>query len=350
MTPDDPRLPPPDDPAPDTTDPAAGRPGGPDGPGASGPSGDDVAGGGDGPDGPATGPGGSGISGGDADELASAMVDGVLDEAEAAAARQRPDVMARLAEIEATRAALRDAPAPPPDPAGRERAIAAALAAFDDGAAAPPAAGAPVRGVAARQHRRPAPRRGAARWLGAAAAVAVLAAAAAGLATLDTTSDNGNAATGDAEVATGDDADEAGQDASGGATEAPGPSGGGEEGTAERETAVPLAAGDLGTYESADDLVANLRLRAAQYADSTAATDGGGEAVAPDGDVLADLRLDCGSDLPRALQDGETVVRLRGTATLGGEPVDVLVINTPDGDRVVAVDAGCSIMLDVPLS
>jgi hypothetical protein len=342
MTPDDPRLPPPDDPGADLPDPAAGgSPAGGRGASAGGAGGDSR------PSGPAGSDGGNG----DADELASALLDGVLDEAGAAAARQRSDVMARLAEIESTRAALRDAPARPPDPIARERAIAAALAAFDDQVATPPTpAGEPVKELAARQQRRRAPRHGAPRWLGAAAAVAVLAAAAAGVATLGTNSSDDDAATSE-DATAGGEARETEEDASGGAADAPAASeGADDQGAAEEPGSVaPLVAGDLGSFASADDLVANLRTRADEDRESSNATDGSGEAVAPADEVLADLRFGCGTGLPGRLEEGGTVVRLRGTATFLGDPVDVLVIRTTGGDRVVAIDASCSVVVDEPL-
>jgi len=341
MTPDDPRLPPPDDPGTDLPDPAAG--------GSSGGRG--VSAGGDGGGSPPSGPGGSDGGDGDAGELASALLDGVLDEAGAAAARQRADVMARLAEIESTRAALRDAPARPPDPSARERAIAAALAAFDDQVVTPPArAGEPVGELAGRQQRRRPPRHGAPRWLGAAAAVAVLVAAAAGVATLGTSSSDDDAATsGDASA--GGEAREAEEDASGEAADAPAASEGADDQAATEESGsvAPLVAGDLGSFASADDLVANLRTRADEDRESSSATDGSGEAVPPADEVLADLRFGCGTELPGRLDDGGTVVRLRGTATFLGDPVDVLVIRTTGGDRVVAIDASCSVVVDEPL-
>ncbi|HET6774726.1 MAG TPA: hypothetical protein VFH36_15520 [Acidimicrobiales bacterium] len=344
MTPDDPRLPPPGDAGSDMPDPAGGTPGspvsGPGDPSATGPGGDPVA----------SGPGGREGDDADPDVLASALLDGALDDADAAAARQRPDVMARMAEIESTRAALRGAPVPPPDPGVRERAIAAALAAFDD-AASPPAARAPVRDLTARQYRRGPRRRGTPRWLGAAAAVAVLAAAAAGLATLGTSSDSDDVATSAGAPDAGGSASEGAQEESGAAADAPASGGGADDETLVEEVppGAPLAAGELGSFASADDLVADLRTRAARDADSTGATDGGGEAAASAGDLLPDLRSGCGTDLPGPLEDGDAVVRLWGTATLRGGPVDVLVIRTPDGDRVVALDAGCNVVIDEPL-
>jgi hypothetical protein len=255
--------------------------------------------------------------------------------------------MARMAEIESTRAALRGAPVPPSDPAVRERAIAAALAAFDDAASPPAAPRAPVGDLAARQDRRGPRRRGRPRWLGAAAAVAVLAAAAAGLATLGTSSNSDDVATSAGAPEAGGSASEGVQEESGAAADAPAPGGGADDETLAEEVppGAPHAAGDLGSFASADD----LRTRAARDADSTGATDGGGEAAASAGDLLPDLRSSCGTDLPGPLEDGDTVVRLWGTATFQGGPVDVLVIRTPDGDRVVALDAGCNVVIDDPL-
>jgi hypothetical protein len=322
MTPDDPRLPPPDDrrparPGSAADDPAAGH----------GDTDDDWR--------------------RDTDELASALLDGMLDDASAAAARQRADVMARLAEIASARAALRDAPTPAPVPVVRERAIAAALDAFDDEAATPPApARRPDGDVASRRSRRPAPRRVAPRWLGAAAAAALLVAAAAGLAAVGT-GDNDDAETSGAAVDAGSEAEEAEEEASGG-VDAPAADEGTDDDAGEFAPAVPLVAGDLGSFASVDDVVADLRTRAAAEG-GTGATDGSDEAAARPDDALADLRLRCGTELPGSLDDDGTVVRLRGTATLQGDPVDVLVIRTADGDRVVVLDAACGLVADEPL-
>ena len=65
----------------------------------------------------------------DVDELASALLDGLLDPEAAEAARRDPAVAARAAEMQAAREAFRRVP--PPDPDRRERAIAAALGALD---------------------------------------------------------------------------------------------------------------------------------------------------------------------------------------------------------------------------
>lgn len=65
----------------------------------------------------------------DVDELASALIDGLLDSDEAAAARHDPAVARRAAQMLAARDAVRDVPAP--DPGRRDDAIAAALAAAD---------------------------------------------------------------------------------------------------------------------------------------------------------------------------------------------------------------------------
>jgi len=68
----------------------------------------------------------------DTDDLASALLDGLLTDDEAAAARRDPAVAARLAALAAVREEVGRPPARP-DPVARERGLAAALAAFDAG-------------------------------------------------------------------------------------------------------------------------------------------------------------------------------------------------------------------------
>jgi hypothetical protein len=102
----------------------------------------------------------------DPDELASALVDGLLTPQEAERARQDPTVTRRVEELQRVRAMLQSTP--PPAPGAADRAVAAAMAAFDPPArhlraidsSVPP----PARPGAARN----------ARWLAAAAAVVVV--------------------------------------------------------------------------------------------------------------------------------------------------------------------------------
>lgn len=175
----------------------------------------------------------------------------------------------------------------------------------------------------------------------------MLVAAAAGLAAIGT-SDSDDAATSDAASEAGGEA-EAAEEASGG-SDAPAASEGADDADAgEFAPAAPLAAGDLGSFASVDDVVADLRTLAAAEG-GTGATDGSDEAAGRPDDALADLRLRCGAELPGSLDGGGTLVRLRGTATLQGDPVDVLVIRTTGGDRVIVLDAACGLVADEPLA
>ena len=78
----------------------------------------------------------------DPDDLASALLDGLLTDDEATVAQGDPAVVARLAELTAVREAVRRPPAGP-DPVARERGVAAALAAFEAGET-PPSNAAPA--------------------------------------------------------------------------------------------------------------------------------------------------------------------------------------------------------------
>ncbi|HET6953367.1 MAG TPA: hypothetical protein VFI47_23515, partial [Acidimicrobiales bacterium] len=110
------------------------------------------------------------------DELASALLDGVLPPGEAEAARRDPGVMDRAAALTAARDALRASPLAPADPAARERALTRALAEFDaEGAVGQARHGPRPDVVHLRSRRRGGAGGSAARWLGVAAAVLVLA-------------------------------------------------------------------------------------------------------------------------------------------------------------------------------
>ena len=266
------------------------------------------------------------------DELASALLDGELGDADAAAARARPDVVARAAAMEDARRALRDLPVPPH--AGRDRAVAAALAAFDDEVAggtgwSPPAPLGP-------------PPRRAQRWLAAAAAAAVLAGLA-GLAVATAGDGDDHDMAGSAEEATaGDDSADASGEGGGGpdeevAEEAP---------RADTEASDQLAvaeAGHLGTFASADALVDHVTALLAQ--------DGGATSVPPaDPDTGADttFRQACADDPPAPLA-GALATVLSGRAVLDQQPVEVWVVDTAEGRRVVAVDDTCATVVDQPV-
>jgi hypothetical protein len=315
----------------------------------------------------------------DLDDLASALLDGLLPADEEARARLDPVVMARVAEL----AAARDAVAAPtaPDADARERAVSAALAAFDaaeatapDGAGAvvpavPPVgrgrAGAPRR---ARRHRdggasvsgeadgagaawRPAGS-GRTRWLTAAAVV--LAVIGLGVLARD--------------LGSGGEEDTAASDSREAEAEAAGDVGGANEaGVTDEaaddtatEAAAELSGGivDLGSVGSPD-----LLARRAGVALTEQATDDGfgGEAPAAGEDEQseeADGRHEAAqpapacpsSSLPDAVLDPTRTVELRARAILGGRPVDVFVIDG-DGTRVlVAVDGSCAVVVERPLN
>lgn len=294
------------------------------------------------------------------DELASALLDGELSDDEAAAARARPDVMAWAGAMEEARRALRELPVPPH--AGRDRAVAAALAAFDDQRADDGETSAAVGAGGRREaggHRsrdpvapptaRGASTRRAQRWLAAAAAAAVLAGLAGlAVATGDDRTDQDAAGYAADEAAEGDDGDSqaGGSAAEGGeapdraeAEEAP-------MATADTELTDELAAadaGDLGAFPSADALVDHLAALLAE---------GGDEGRVPpmDGDDGAGtaFRQACVDDPPAPLAAALATV-LGGRAVVYGRLVDVWVIDTVEGRRVVALDDSCSPVVDRPL-
>jgi hypothetical protein len=303
------------------------------------------------------------------DDLASALVDGLLPADAAASARARPEVMARVAQLEAGRATLRQVPAP--DPAARDRAVAAALAAFDDAAApgssspgrspwsadgsvpsARPGTGAgqPV-DLAAHRHAGPqdahrAGTRRAPRWLGAAAAVVAVVMGLVGLAAVsssggdedtDTAADFGTA------QEEADDGAGSSQDSAEAPSAAPESGGGGD---AERSAAVEV--GDLGVFASGDALVDHLAGRLGEAgADAEIQPDSTASAEA---DQRATDAFDsCAGAPPPPLDDPDGALRLHGRALVDGDAVNVWVVDTPQGRRAVALDDACGVVVDRPL-
>ncbi len=322
------------------------------------------------------------------DELASALLDGVLGGADEAAARSRPEVVARAAQMEAARAALRtDVPAPSAE--ARDRALAAALAAFDEAAmdeagvnagTAPEdsdAAGAGPGGVPDLASRRAelsratgraggspsshlggARRRGAPRWLGAAAAAVAVVVGVAGLAIIsaggsddDETADSGNApatAQEDAEAGTSHSADDRGGEATAAAPEAGDESSGSGGSTPQSTTTVE--AGDLGAFPSVDHLVDRVDALvddayADAYADDAVTPEVGAQSSA---EALDRLGPACAGGLPGSLADPAVTLRLHATAMVGGRPVDVWSTEGPDGPRIVVLSADCTVVTDRP--
>jgi hypothetical protein len=318
----------------------------------------------------------------DPDDLASALLDGLLDAAEAEAAQRDPAVVARVAALAAARDAL-GTPPPPPDAAGRERAISAALAAFDaetsaadDDATAtdarpsaaprtfehatPLSRRASVRAGGRGHGRRGAPSEHWARWLGAAAAVVLVVAGVSLLArgdgsgdeetaTEDTSSDGGGGSETEASAEADDDAarDEAGE-------------------SEDESTDGQLASGevlDLGAAESPDALADRARSRLAAergLADVPAtepeAAEAPGTTDAVPGNEGQDGAAAERASEPLACPTGEATatarggsVDLRARARLDGQPVEVWVIDVGGSLTVLAVDSDCAVILDRPL-
>jgi hypothetical protein len=290
----------------------------------------------------------------DLDDLACALLDGLLTDDEAASARRDPAVAARLAELAAVREMVGRPPAGP-DPAARERGLSAALAAYD----AADADAEPVRGAAGpagrgRAAARPATSRadtpwraqGSARrrWLTAAAVMLVVVGLGALASNWDTGGDDADTATqaGVTEESSNEgEASDAAADDGGGATE---------------ETAAPgddlSAIVDLGDVDSSEALADRARSILAQRPAGPPAAASGDEAeegqrAGGDADFLPSA---CGADaeselLPAA--PGRVV--LQGRATVDGEPVDVWVLDADGEERLVAVDASCAVVVDQPL-
>jgi hypothetical protein len=195
--------------------------------------------------------------------------------------------------------------------------------------------------------------------LSAAAAVAVVAAVGAAVATIGSRtggeSDDAetSAATQDESVAddgaaTSEEADEGAGSGNDAATSGPPAADSGGEGAALLPTDE---LGDLGAFASATDLVDRVRDDRTRFdADATtgqAETDGEAQRTAER--ALADGGISC-EPLPDALATPGMVVRSSGTASLDGDRVSVLVAVDPTGDlRVVVVDSGCAVRADEPL-
>ncbi|HKA83247.1 MAG TPA: hypothetical protein VKD21_05265 [Acidimicrobiales bacterium] len=284
----------------------------------------------------------------DPDDLASALLDGLLSDDEAAAARRDPAVAARLAELAAVRDAVRRQPRSP-DPAARERGLAAALAAYDSPDEADLAGGGAVSPMRSARAARPAaprtdtpwrPHGGARRrWLTAAAVVLAVV----GVGILARNLDSG----GDDDTSTA--ASESSSE--GGESNAAADAGGGTDQTAPPSDGQ-LAIVDLGDVGSPAALAQRAAAMVAAGSSDASAGAAGGQAESGQGTAQAarPRSAACGDDAQaeRLAAGGEPVV-LRGRATLDGQPVDVWVVGASGDERVVAVDASCAVVVDQPL-
>jgi hypothetical protein len=296
----------------------------------------------------------------DPDDLASALLDGLLTDDEAAVARRNPAVVARLAELAAVREVVRRAP-PGPDPVARERGLAAALAAFEagDDAAEQRGAGAVGSTVGAGDRRRPAKRPAAARagtpwrpratagrrWLTAAAVVLAVVGLGVLASNWDAGSDNADTAAQGGET-TGD-SDDAGSGSGSATVEEP------EGGTAEQGAAPTVAPGgivDLGDVDSSLALAERARSALAAGSSSPLSEAAGDQDAAEEGAGGGALRSQCAgaAGAARLPATGETIV-LEARATLDGDSVDVWVLAADGTERVVAIDTTCEVVVDRPL-
>jgi hypothetical protein len=276
----------------------------------------------------------------DRTDLASALLDGTLPEATAAAARRDPAVMARMAELQRARDRVRDVPPAPVE--GRDVLLAAALDAFDADRDETAAAVSPVAELRARREARGA-RRVAPRWLGAAAAVALVVAALGAVAVLSQQSADEDQASSladeslEAGTGAGDDSSTSAELDQGGAGAADAP----PEPSVAAPRSAPAVLGDLGSFATPADLVARVRADA----DSFLALSG--EADAESSLSQPGAASGCVTeDLPPVLRDAATTLVALGSATVDGEAVTVWMVETPSGQRVVAVDVGCRLVVD----
>jgi hypothetical protein len=330
------------------------------------------------------------------DALASAVLDGLVPADEAAAARRDPAVARRIEQMAAARDALRAVPPPVVD--RREAAIAAALAAAPpagatsvgrdpwSGDAVPPAPPLPA-GPGAPGDRRPPPpaslqaardrraRRLGPRWLGTAAAVLLVLGLVGLVASVTGSSGDGDAA---------DQTSAAAPEESSGPDDAGGSAGAGEDrATADRPQdaedssgsslgaaeapdamaesapgAAPTTAPPVGTPQDGrdDDAVAVELGTHATEADLAAAArqavdDPGGRVAADEASPSAGVAVTRSCPVPAAVRpaDGSPALALVGGATLAGEPVGVWVGEVGGTPRLVAADAGCTVVVDRPL-
>jgi len=275
----------------------------------------------------------------DPDELASALVDGLLSPEEAARARQDPAVSRRVEEIMRVRSMLQTTP--PPAPGAADRAVAAAMAAFDRPAHHLRAVDAlPGRPAAARPSVRVRAARNAG-WLAAAAAVVVVLLAAIGLlGTLGDQAGDDSAASSGGDAKVSDEAPAApqqhGDDDSGNERNTEAEAGSGS-------AAAPLSINDLGSVNTEDE----LRRR---VADSSSVAERSG--AAPTAPAAGDEVLDSAGEACPGLTDGGDPAR--GTAIFVGraiykdQPVVVHVYDRNGQQRLVATTQACSNLVDVP--
>jgi hypothetical protein len=278
----------------------------------------------------------------DLDQLASDLVDGLLPNAEAARARNEPEIAARVARIEQMRSALQSVPRAAPSQVARAVSAAVAAAAAEEN---------PTRSVVQplRRARRPLGER-ARPWLAAAAVIVVAGMAIAGLSRLDPSDDEDQASDAPTAAESPREQDEATAD-EGSAFDSDDSSG--DQGTAKTTIA---GGGDLGAAANADELAALVAQDAgtlvAESEDDLDRTPGGGGGDQPvmSAPEAAERTAD---SCPGRSDVGDTS---HGTsiytadAPSHGAPVRVHVYERDGETYLVATDHACTDVVDQPFT
>jgi hypothetical protein len=280
----------------------------------------------------------------DLDLLASAHLDGELDDVARADADRDPAVAARVAELRAARDAVAavDA-ADPPSSATRSRVLAAALAAYDELHAAPDAAAAAVAG-----HAPPRPARASrSRWLGAVAAATVVAAGiGVVVASVATDEDEDSTGISDAAIVVTDDGseDRVQDDTAPAAADA-------EDAAGAAEPADELTAATAATMAAADTMIEATESSEAATAVVVTLVGTGELAVfveelaarpAPDVDVEPDVTV-CDDD-----RFERPIASVRYASDAESPPRDAVVVLDAAGTTAAALDAStCEVLAEV---
>lgn len=265
-------------------------------------------------------------------ELASAHLDGATTPDEAARVDADPQLRSAVAELAAVRQAVKGLEAPV-DPVRRDAAIAAAVAAFAAERRAP--AVAPLAERRARRDGLGWAQGRSVRWLAVAAAATLVALAVPLLGGLDSEEDDSASSSLEA---TADDLGTAREESSAAAT-----GGAGDDGVAadsfEASTTAPGQRVALGDFAEVAELEAavddHIGARASGPEGVTSSTLSAPSAAAPCTEQV----------LTASAEDGPVVLVLEATATLAGEPVEVVVTERDDGRRRLHVlsAADCSL-------
>jgi flagellar basal body-associated protein FliL len=256
------------------------------------------------------------------DELVSAVLDGEATDEETARVAADPELSTRLAELRSAHDAVATAAIDLPADDVRDVAIAAALA-----ASAPPDV---VDLQARRRHRR------ALQVTSIAAAVLVLLGVIGGLiAWTGHTSPSAKTSAAASSTPPQRDTNTSKSSAEGAAAPAPAPN-------AATTASPPAQAGDLGSFSTADSLVARARVAAAQFASNDSA------ATAQDQAPLGTSSTQANRSSAAAACGAQPDIRIEAVATLNGQPVVVVVRGQTSPQTVDVYDTSCVLLFSQP--